>query len=233
LIDVQFFSQGLGNRMGRRADHTAEELRRLALDAARAIVSEQGLRSLTTRGIAKVIGYTSGTLYQIFENFDDLVQEMNAETIDQLRIRCERVDMSEGPSRSLSRLAEEYVDFTSRHAMLWNALFELKLPLGHPRNEKYQTSVRLMLGVVERAIAPLFQPGEERARLHDVRLLWAWLYGISALGSGGRLHEEESVAGMTQTVIDIYVGARLRAKAASAAPPRSAKRSRATSAKRS
>ena len=214
--------------MGRRADHTAEELRRLALDAARTIVSEQGLRSLTTRGIAKVIGYTSGTLYQLFENFDDLVQEMNAETIDQLRIRCERVDMSEGPSRSLRSLAEEYADFTSRHAMLWNALFELKLPLGHPRNEKYQTSVRLMLNVVERAIAPLFRPGEERARLHDVRLLWAWLYGISALASGGRLHEEETVADMTQTVIDIYVAARLKH-----APSPSARKSRAAnSAKR-
>jgi len=201
--------------MGRRADHSADELRRLALDAARKIVSERGLRALTTRGIAKAIGYTSGTLYQMFENFDDLVQEMNAETIDQLRIRCERVDMSQGPSRSLRSLAEEYADFTSRHAMLWNALFELKLPLDHPRNEKYQTSVRLMLSVVERAIAPLFQPGEERARLHDVRLLWAWLYGISALGRGGRLHDEESVADMTQTVIDIYVSARRRALGAS------------------
>ena len=198
----------------------------MALDAARKIVSKHGLRTLTTRGVAKAIGYTSGSLYQIFENFDDLVEEMNAETIDQLRIRCERVDLRQGPSKSLRSLAKEYTDFTSQNAMLWNAVFELKLPADHQWKEKYQTSVRRMLSVVESAIAPLFQPGEERARLHDVRVLWAWLYGVSALSSGDRLGGDESVADMTQTVVDIYVSARRPQQATYGSPTRPATRSK-------
>ena len=44
--------------MARRSDHTRDELRRMALDAARAIVEEDGLRGLSTRRLAKAIGYT-------------------------------------------------------------------------------------------------------------------------------------------------------------------------------
>ena len=71
--------------MGRRSDHTAEELRRMTLDAARKIVSENGLRGLTTRSIAREIGYTVGTLYQIFDNVDRLIEQMNIETLDAMR----------------------------------------------------------------------------------------------------------------------------------------------------
>src|SRR5262245_46168415 len=194
--------------MGRRAEHTAAELRRMALDAARSIVSDQGLRALTTRAVAKAIGYTGGTLYQLFDSFDELVEEMNAETIDDFRARCERVDLTRGPSASLRDLAEQYEIFTREHPKLWSAIFEQKLQAGYRRKETYDASVRRMLAVVESAIAPLFRPGQERARLHDVRVLWAWLYGVSALASGGRMHEDESVSDMVQTVIDIYVSAR-------------------------
>ena len=70
--------------MARRSDHTREELRRMALDAARAIIESDGLRALSTRRLAKAIGYTPGTLYQLFEDLDDLIIEVNVETLDAL-----------------------------------------------------------------------------------------------------------------------------------------------------
>ena len=182
----------------------------MALDAARKIVDEEGLRALTTRKLATAIGYTGGTLYQLFENVDDLVEQMNAETIDELRSRCERIDFGHGPSQSLRALADAYIKFISEHPKIWNAIFERR----RPTEEKYYTSVRRMLSVVERAIAPLFEPDEQQARLRDVQVLWAWIYGIGALASSNRLSEDQDVGRMIDTVIDIYVSSKLHTHSA-------------------
>ncbi len=53
--------------MGRRAVHSPEELRQLILDASRTIVETNGISGLSAREIARVIGYSPGTLYNIFE----------------------------------------------------------------------------------------------------------------------------------------------------------------------
>ena len=198
--------------MGRRADHTPEQLHRMVLDAARSIVRQHGLQALTTRKIANQIGYTVGTLYQIFENVDDLIEQMNAETLDQLRALCDEVDFSAGTAESLTRLVEKYVTFTNSEPLLWGAVIEHKLPKGYQRQELYVTTVLRLLGVVEKAIAPLFADEEKAARLHDARLLWACLYGISGLASADRLAKEESVGRLAGTLIEIYIAARLPAR---------------------
>ena len=45
--------------MGRRSDHKREDLRALALAAARRIMAAEGLRGLTARRLAQEIGYSS------------------------------------------------------------------------------------------------------------------------------------------------------------------------------
>ena len=68
--------------MGRRSDHSRDEIRNMAIDASAKIVETEGFKSLTARKVASKIGYTVGTLYHVFRNFDDLVIHMNARTID-------------------------------------------------------------------------------------------------------------------------------------------------------
>ena len=70
--------------MGRRSDHSREELEEMAIDAAAKIVETEGFQSLTARKVASKIGYTVGTLYHVFRNFDDLVIHLNARTIDEM-----------------------------------------------------------------------------------------------------------------------------------------------------
>ena len=54
--------------MGRRADHSRDELFKMAVEAATKIVAKQGVRMLSTRRIAARMGYSAGTLYQLFDN---------------------------------------------------------------------------------------------------------------------------------------------------------------------
>ena len=59
--------------MARRSDHSREELYVMALAAAREIAEKDGLRGLKARRISREIGYTVGTLYNVFSNLDDLI----------------------------------------------------------------------------------------------------------------------------------------------------------------
>jgi len=181
----------------------------MALDAAREIVRKEGLAALTTRKIAKAIGYTVGTLYQIFKCADDLIEQMNAETLDELYDLCQQIDFGAGPARSLTDLAERYFSYASENPRLWNAVFESRPADGRQRQASYQASVRRLMGLVERAIDPLFGPDDKQNRLHEARVLWASFYGISALSSEDLLNKEESVAEMVGTLIEIYVSSRV------------------------
>ena len=74
--------------MARRSDHSREELYVMALAAAREIAEKDGLRGLKARRISREIGYTVGTLYNVFSNLDDLIIHLNGTTLDALYVSC-------------------------------------------------------------------------------------------------------------------------------------------------
>ena len=76
--------------MGRRNEHSREELKALALRAAGEIVAESGAAGLSMREVARRIGYTVGALYIVFTNLDDLIVHLNEQTIMELRTALER-----------------------------------------------------------------------------------------------------------------------------------------------
>ncbi len=197
--------------MARRSDHGREELHRMALDAARVIVARDGLRGLSTRRIAKEIGYTAGTLYQLFTNLDDLIAQMNADTLEALLEACAGVDTEGGPEAALQQLAARCIRFVGEHPKLWNAVFEHTLPDGRTLHERHIAAVTRLHGLTETALAPLFPPGMEDRRLHEARVLWASLYGIASLAVSGKLAQAETPEDMAGSLATNYI-AGLRAQ---------------------
>ncbi|MBI2720044.1 MAG: TetR/AcrR family transcriptional regulator [Rhizobiales bacterium] len=187
--------------MARRSDHSRDELTRMALAAARKIIAKQGLRGLSTRQIAAGIGYSPGTLYQLFEDLDDLILHINAATLDGLIEACRDVDLAAGPEAALEELARRYISYVGNNRGLWNAVFEHSLPEGRIAPDWLRERTRSLLGLAERAIAPLFQESEEAARRHEAQVLWASLYGIAALATAGKLPPGESPETMVQSLV--------------------------------
>ena len=68
--------------MGRRNEHTRDELREIGLRAAEELVAAHGLAGLSARKVAARIGYTVGSLYMVFRNLDDLIAQMNERTLE-------------------------------------------------------------------------------------------------------------------------------------------------------
>ncbi len=183
----------------------------MALDAARDIVARDGLRGLSTRGIAKEIGYTAGTLYQLFANLDDLIAQMNADTLEALLEACAGVDTEGGAEVALQQLASRYIRFVGEHPKLWNAVFEHTLPDGRTLHARHIAAVTRLLGLAETALAPLFPPGMEDCRLHEARVIWASLYGIASLAVSGKLAQAETPEDMAESLATNYI-AGLRAQ---------------------
>ena len=191
--------------MGRRSDHSRDELYAMALAAAREIAEEEGLRGLKARRIAREIGYTVGTLYNVFENLDDLIVHLNGTTLDALYESCAQAPLEDEPEAALRTLARAYISFTSSHPNLWGMLFEPTAPHGEQLPDWYHEKVRGLLGLTERALASFFPVGQEEQRYHSARVLWSGLHGICSLARAGALPKSESETAMANSLITNYV----------------------------
>lgn len=191
--------------MGRRSDHSREELYAMALAAAREIAEKEGRRALTARRVTREIGYTIGTLYNHFDNFDDLIVHLNGTTLDSLyeAVAAQRLD--DEPEAALRTLARAYIRFTGDHPVLWSMLFEPGRPHGEQLPDWYHEKVRRLLDLPEQALASLFPAGQEEQKRHLARVLWSGLHGICSLAHAGALPKSESETAMADSLITNYV----------------------------
>jgi AcrR family transcriptional regulator len=174
--------------MGRRSTHTAPQLRDLILDAARDIIEADGLAGLSAREIARRVGYSPGTIYNMFENLDDVVLNVEARLLDELdaRLTAKLADPAH-TANPLLRLAHAYLDFTHEKPKLWNLLFEHHLPPGAQLPEWYQQKLEGLMLRIETALAPMFPAGSEIERQRAARVLWAGVHGITSLSTADKL----------------------------------------------
>jgi len=201
--------------MARRATHTPEQLSLMILDAAQAIIAEQGLAGLSAREVARRIEYSPGTIYNVFTNLDDVVLQIEARMLDALDQRLAGVICDPGqPEASARSLARAYLDFTHEHPRLWNLLFEHHLPATAVLPEWYQTKLEALLAHVERAISPLFVPSEQAALKRAARVLWAGVHGITSLSTADKLGiiTSETAGALVDDLVRTYLAGLSRAR---------------------
>lgn len=173
--------------MGRRSDHSREELYEMTVAAARGIVEAHGYRALTVRKIADAIGYSAGTLYNLFDNLDDLIIRLNGATLDELFDRLSAIEGSGDPTLYLDRLFDAYLAYLDAHPNLWNLLFEHTRPEGQVLPKWYVDKVANVLELLEEALSPHFPGDRANEKRHAARVLWASLHGICSLSQAGKL----------------------------------------------
>jgi AcrR family transcriptional regulator len=173
--------------MGRRSTHTPEQLRQLILDAAQSIIEVNGLAGLSAREIARRIGYSPGTIYNMFQNLDDVVLHIEARVLDALDERLVKALDEGAPEDKVTRLAETYLAFTHERPKLWNLLFEHYMPADSQTPAWYQQKLELLMSRVETAMAPLFPADATLERQRAARVLWAGVHGITSLATANKL----------------------------------------------
>lgn len=173
--------------MARRSDFSREQLYELAIAAALQIIEADGFRALTARSVAKIIGYSPGTLYNLFENLDDLILHVNARTLERLHERLQSVSLSGDVDTDISELLDGYLSFINDNLALWHMLLNHAFPDGHEMPDWYDFKIDALLWLVEAALSPLFDEADDKGPANAARVLWAGLHGITALSETGKL----------------------------------------------
>lgn len=192
--------------MARRKDHTREELKDMAIQSGRKIIDKQGIKNLTMRKISGDIGYTVGTLYNLFDDFEDLMLHINAQTLDDLFAEFEdKLSSLKNKSSSafLKKIAQLYIGFAERNFHLWSVLTDYEHDTDK-RPEWYQQKTERLFSMIEDGIRTDCANAKQSAR--SAKILWASVHGICVLGLNGRLDmvQAESVETLTNTLIDNY-----------------------------
>jgi AcrR family transcriptional regulator len=179
----------------------------MALDAARAIIAEEGSRNLTARAIAVRMGYSVGTIYNIFEGLEELVASLNAATLDSLYEALSQVQVTGQPETDLHHLLERYLAFIAENQREWNMLFDERLPEAKAPPHWYLEKVRQVFGVLGRMMQPLFGPEEKEELARAIRLLWIGLHGLWTLAADGKLYmvTDESMAKVAHDMLDLHL----------------------------
>jgi AcrR family transcriptional regulator len=131
--------------MARRKDHTREELKDLILKAAWDLIEKHGPPGLTARNIAKIIGYTPGTIYNVFKSMDDLIIHINGITLDKLysALNGPYLEKNNQPVTSrLKKMAKLYHAFAAEYKPHWYLLFTYLPPEDTPPPQWYHEKIQ-------------------------------------------------------------------------------------------
>ncbi len=169
--------------MGRRSVHSPEELRQLILDASQTIVERNGITGLSAREIARMIGYSPGTLYNIFENLDDVLLTLQVQLMGRLMEHLKRVPFTSDGEKNIEDLAYAYVDFALVNRRMWNLFLAHNLPVGKTVPTPIHDYTNTLVEIVRNALTPI-APDMPREKIDaTARALWAGVNGITAFAA--------------------------------------------------
>jgi len=194
--------------MARRNDHSRDELREMALTAAEGLLDQQGSEALSTRKIAGAIGYSAGSLYQIFKNYDDLCWQLNQRTLAKLLDALDHTESAKhNPQQALQLYATQYLAFAEQWPQRWALLFEHRTPLDLDAPDELEQAISTLFGKVEQPLRELFNERAEAEIVQAARTLWAGVHGITVLKAHNKLFqaEQDCAEQMAHTLLDRYV----------------------------
>ena len=165
--------------MGRRSDHTRIELEELFVLEGLRQLAETGLARFSAREVAKRVGYSVGTLYNVFGSYDGLMLALNARTLT-LWAEHLRARLATAAEDRIQALVQGYFEFAAANPRAWIAIYEHHMADGGPAPEPYQALAADLMGVVAAEVAHALPGAAPTAVLALTRSLVATVHGHCA-----------------------------------------------------
>ena len=138
--------------MGRRSDHTREELKALFVAEGHRQLAEVGLARFSARDVAKGVGYSVGTLYNVFGSSDGLMLAINAHTLS-LWSQHLRLRLGQSSDDRVAALVGGYFEFAAANRNTWIALFEHHMADFAPAPDWYRIQAAEVISIAGEEIA--------------------------------------------------------------------------------
>jgi AcrR family transcriptional regulator len=168
-----------------------ERLRERLLDAAEAVITQDGLAALKARDLAARVGCALGGIYTVFEDLDDLILFVGARTMTRLEAALANGSAPDGGSE-LQRLALAYLRYARAEGPRWRALFEHRLPAGKPLPDWYASQRDRLFNRLEEPLSRLTPKATPADLALHARTLFSAVHGIVLLGLEEKLVDESA-----------------------------------------
>jgi AcrR family transcriptional regulator len=162
--------------MGRRSDHTREELEALILAEGHRLMAEVGYARFSAREVAKRIGYSVGTIFNVFTNQDRLVMAINSHTFLLWAEHLKRA-LADGGEDRIAALVRGYFSFAAAHPHLWTAIYDHRIPVTAERPERYVRQRAALTDIVREEIGRALPAGRKSLAPALARSLVATVHG--------------------------------------------------------
>lgn len=130
-----------------------------------------------------MIGYSPGTLYNIFQNLDDVLLTLQIQLLSEIVDNLKSVQMGQDGERNIKALTSAYVDFAMANRRLWNLLFAHNLPPPIALPAAFYDHTKAISDMVSIALEPL-AAGVPADKLDTMsRAYWAGIHGITAIAA--------------------------------------------------
>jgi AcrR family transcriptional regulator len=170
-----------------RRDFKRDALKARLIAAAKARIESSGLASLRARDVTEDAGCALGALYNVFEDLDGLILEVNAQTLAALDADVEAATTGDGDAgQRLKYLGQRYLEFARTREKLWRALFELRLANERPLPDWILANQAKLLSHIAKPLAQLQPELNEQELMIRTRTMFAAVHGIVALSLDNR-----------------------------------------------
>jgi AcrR family transcriptional regulator len=161
-------------------------LRQELITAAEHMIEAQGLGELRARDLAKSAGCSLGAIYNVFADLDELILEVNANTlraIDQTMSAIEEPD----PVLQFLGLADAYTSYAAGNRLRWDALFNHRMAAEATAPSWFLELQSSAFSHIEGPLTVLCPGLVPEARALLGRNIFAAVHGMVALGLDKRV----------------------------------------------
>lgn len=173
-----------------------EDVRARIVEAARDIVSEEGLDALSMRALALRIGHSPGTIYLHFQDKDELLGSVMSESFKRLgrSMEAELGKLGEDPDplERYAAMGRGYARFALENTGYFRSMFEMpgvaEMKECRKRDEAFEHEA-----TSEKGVEVLTRAMESGAAVEDpdqaAVIGWALMHGLTSLYLSGHLAE--------------------------------------------
>ena len=181
--------------MGRRSDHSRDQLEAMIVREGHRLMAETGFAAFSAREVARRVGYSVGTVYNLFDSLDHLLVAINSRTFE-LWTDYLRQQVEGGAPDRIRALVQAYFDFARDHPNLWMAIYDHRLPLGMAMPQPDMDRRRALTQIVFDEVARQLPDKSDGEVEHLTRSLIATVHGHCTYelnGSFALMGEKEPV----------------------------------------
>ena len=180
--------------MGRRNEHSQEELVDLVISTTTELLEHSSASDLSLRKIAKEVGYAPSTLVHVFNNYNNLLLQVNACTLDEMYQAAVTTQTdAKSADENLKALAFAYVDYAKSFPYRWQLVFDHSMAEGEDVPKEHQQRIDRLFNTIETQLIRIKPEGSQANIELTARIIWASIHGVTQLAVNDKLFVAQTV----------------------------------------